>query len=74
MRTTLDLDVDVLSAARQFAAARSISLGKAVSVLVRRGLEPRAKTKAQGGFPVFDVPKNARPLTKEQVRRNEDDV
>jgi hypothetical protein len=74
MRTTLDLDADVLSAARQFAAAHAISLGKAISELVRRGLEPRTKTKAQRGFPVFDVPKNARPLTKEQVRRDEDDA
>lgn len=74
MRTTLDLDADVLSAARQLAAARSISLGKAISELVRRGLEPRTKTKAQRGFPAFDVPKNVPPLTKEQVRRDEDDA
>jgi hypothetical protein len=38
LRTTVDLDPEILSAARQLAAARSISLGKALSELARRGL------------------------------------
>lgn len=72
MRTTLDLDPEILSAARQIAAARSISIGKAVSELARRGLEVRARRATRRGFPVFQVPKHARPLTMEDVRRDED--
>lgn len=74
MRTTLDLDPEIMSAARQIAAARSISLGKAVSDLARKGLEARARTSARKGFPVFQVREGSRPLTSEDVRRDEDDA
>lgn len=74
MRTTLDLDDDVLAAARRIAAARSKSLGRVVSELARRGLETRPKIATTRGFPVFHVPKTARPLTLEDVRRDEDDA
>jgi hypothetical protein len=74
MRTTIDLDPEILSAARQIAADRSISLGKAVSELARRGLEARVKTTARQGFPVFQVPRGARPLTLEDVRSDADDA
>jgi hypothetical protein len=74
MRTTVDLDPEVLSAAKQLAAARSISLGKALSELARRGLAPAGRTSATKAFPTFDVPEGATPLTSEDVRREEDDV
>jgi hypothetical protein len=38
MRVTLDLDRDVIDAAKAIASARSIPLGAAVSLLARRGL------------------------------------
>lgn len=38
MRTTLDLDDDILQAAKELAAARGTSAGKVVSELARRGL------------------------------------
>jgi hypothetical protein len=74
MRTTVDLDPEILSAARQIAADRSISLGKAISELARRGLETRVRTATRQGFPVFQVPRGARPLTLEDVRSDEDDA
>jgi hypothetical protein len=43
MRTTLDLDPDILSAARQIAPAKSKRIGEVMSELARRGLEARAK-------------------------------
>ena len=73
MRTTLSLDADILSAARQIAAAKSKSIGEVVSELARRGLEARAKPGTRQGFPVFQVSKGARPLTPEDVRRDEDE-
>jgi hypothetical protein len=74
MRTTVDLDPEVLSAAKQLAAARSISLGKALSELARRGLAPATRSSGKKIFPTFEVPEGARPLTSEDVRREEDDV
>ena len=42
MRTTLSLEPDVFAAARKLAEARSESIGKVVSDLMRRGLkQPR---------------------------------
>jgi hypothetical protein len=74
MRTTLSLDPDILSAARQIAAAKSKSIGEVISELARRGLEARAKVSTRQGFPVFEVSKGAAPLTPEDVRRDEDEV
>jgi hypothetical protein len=74
MRTTIDLDPEILSAARQIAADRSISIGKAISELARKGLETRVKNTSRQGFPVFHVPRGARPLTLEDVRSDEDDA
>lgn len=75
MRTTLNLEPDILSAARKIADARAVSLGKAVSDLIRRGLEAGAATgprASRRGFPVFSVAPGAPPLTLEDVKRDED--
>ncbi|MBV9491964.1 MAG: CopG family transcriptional regulator [Verrucomicrobia bacterium] len=54
MRTTLDLDDDVLDAARGLAALRKQTLGKVVSDLARQGLRPAsAELKVRGGIPVL---------------------
>jgi hypothetical protein len=74
MRTTLTLDPDIMSAARQIAAAKSKSIGEVISDLARRGLEARAKVGTRQGFPVFQVSKGATPFTPDDVRRDEDEV
>jgi hypothetical protein len=74
MRTTLTLDPEIMSAVRQIAAARSQSIGEVISELARRGLEAQGKTATRHGFPVFQVSKGARPLTLEDVRRDEDEA
>ena len=74
MRTTLALDPDIMSAARQIAAAKSKSIGEVISELARRGLEARAKVGTRHGFPVFQVSSGAAPLTPEDVHRDEDEV
>jgi hypothetical protein len=70
MRTTLNLDADVLEAARSVAAAEHRSLGSVVSELARRGLAPRASslTEEDDGFPVFLVAEEAPLITGEMVR------
>ena len=73
MRTTVTLDEDVLSAAKGLARAKSVSLGAAISELVRRGLEQARITTDEEGFPIFAVSPGARPITLEDVKRLEDE-
>ncbi|HXA20367.1 MAG TPA: antitoxin [Thermoanaerobaculia bacterium] len=68
MRTTLEIDDDVLQAARSVATAEGQNIGKALSDLARRGLAPRSQTKTRSGFPVFDVDPDAAPITIELVK------
>lgn len=68
MRTTLDLDPDVMAAARELAATQRRSLGSVISELARRGLTP-AKVDSDGDLPVIRVPAGSAPITAEMVRR-----
>lgn len=52
MRTTLDLDEDVLAAARSIAAARNQTIGKVVSDLLRESLTLKP-TKQRSGIPLL---------------------
>jgi hypothetical protein len=56
MRTTLDIENDVLDAAKALADARGSSVGAALSELARRGVAARTSLSARNGFPVFQVP------------------
>jgi hypothetical protein len=61
MRTTLDIEPDVLDLARSLAASRRISVGKALSWLARKGAVSRTPLRERNGFPVFRV---AHPNTR----------
>jgi hypothetical protein len=56
MRTTLDVESDVLDAARALAVARRVSVGAALSELARRGVAAQTPVGIRNGFPVFQVP------------------
>ena len=56
MRTTLDIENDVLDAAMALAAERGVSVGAALSELARRGLAARRPLSTVNEFPVFEVP------------------
>ena len=73
MRTTLDIDDDLLRAAKSLARAQGKSLGRVLSGLARRGLEPRKSAALRRGFPVFTVSTGAAPLTPEIVKRAEEE-
>lgn len=68
MRTTLELDDDVVTAARELARSSGRSLGATVSELARRGLTP-ASVAVDGDLPVIRVPAGSPPITPEMVRR-----
>lgn len=72
-RTTLQIDDDVLAAARILARERQASLGRVVSELARRGLRPELRYSETEGFPVFEVREDAPVMTPEDVRRALDD-
>jgi hypothetical protein len=66
MRTTVDIDRDVLDAARQLATARGVSLGAALSELARRGMESHTLS-SRNGFPVFQVPRRTPSFGTEEM-------
>ncbi|MGH2902798.1 MAG: antitoxin [Solirubrobacteraceae bacterium] len=68
MRTTLNIDEDVVVAARELAAGERRSVGSVISELARRGLTP-ARVEADDQLPVIRVPAGTSPITPEMVRR-----
>jgi hypothetical protein len=75
MRTTLDIDEDVLTAAKELAAAQKSTAGQVISELVRRALtHPRKKSrklKRRNGFWV--LPKRGGVVTSALVERLAED-
>lgn len=80
MRTTLDIDDDVLSAARDIAQADGKSMGQVISDLARRALTaaPPGFAEPQAGFAVDEWPVFARhgggPVTSDLIRQIEDEI
>ena len=74
MRTTLSLDDDLLPDVKTYAESRDMSLGKAVSELVRRGLRAPLPTRVINGFHVVDLPAGSPAITREHVRKLEEDL
>lgn len=73
MRTTLDLDDDVLQAAKELAAIHRVSTGRAVSDLVRRALAPAEPGRPRNGVPVLPArPAGAARPTMKQVNELRD--
>lgn len=72
MRTTLNLDRDIVDAARSLARQRGLSLGAAVSELARRGLAAvygSDTSPAAAELPRFQVAEEAPPFGTEDVKR-----
>lgn len=69
VRTTLDLDPDVLQAAKEIASAQGTTAGKVISDLVRKALEPAtAATRVRNGVPLMPRrPAGSPPLTVKLV-------
>jgi len=70
MRTTLVIDDDVLSAAKEMAASEGKSVGEVISSLARRALSPeRAKLRTRNGVPLLKVRKGVPRVTSELVHQ-----
>jgi hypothetical protein len=53
VRTTLDLDEDILQAAKEIAATRGTTAGKVVSELARKALTPSRSGRVRNGVPLL---------------------
>jgi hypothetical protein len=75
MRTTLNLDDDVLATAKALATKERKSLGDVVSNLIRRAVEPVPGERSErNGIPLFPVTSGARAVTPEIVAELLDEV
>ena len=70
MRTTIAIDDDVLSAAKEMAAMENKPIGEVISALARRALSPtESKVKTRNGVPLLPVRKGSRRVTSELVHQ-----
>ena len=74
MRTTLDLEEDVLLAAKEIARQRGVSIGKVLSDLARRALSPQDAVTTRNGVPLFPVQPSAGVVTLELVNQLRDEA
>jgi len=68
MRTTLALQDDAMKVIRAYARSHRISLGKAASELIRRGVRYQLGTRKLNGLPVLDAPDAFPVITSKRVR------
>ena len=74
MRTTLDIEEDVLLAAKDIAQRRHASVGRVLSDLARAGLARGEPTTHRNGLPLFPVRPGAGVATLELVNRLRDEA
>ena len=74
MRTTLDVDEDVLQAAKEIAANRGTTAGRVLSELARKALAPSHTARVRNGVPLMPRRRKGSPQpTMEQVNRLRDE-
>ena len=74
IRTTLDLEEDVLLAAKEIARQRGITVGKVMSDLARQALMREASGDTKNGLPIFPIQPEAKIVTMELVNQLRDDT
>jgi hypothetical protein len=75
MRTTLDLDEDLLEAAKELAAVRGTTAGRVISDLVRQALEARPRVATRNGVPLLPPrPSGSRRPTMTLVNQLRDEA
>jgi len=74
MRTTLDIDEDVLMVAKEMARHRHSSAGKVVSELARQALTQKPVFATRNGIPQLPVRPDGQPVTLELVNELLDEL
>ena len=72
MRTTLEIDDDLVQVARQLAQQRQTTMGQVISQLVRKAMEPKSAPRMRNGVLLFDVKPGARKPSMALVNRLRD--
>lgn len=77
MRTTLDIDDDVLEAAKEIGRAENKTAGQVLSSLARKGLNERAhidvsKLERRNGFLI--LPRTRRVITNEMIDKIKEEI
>lgn len=74
MRTTVDIDEDVLRVAKDLAALQEKSIGRVLSDLARKGMTPEPiEFEVVDGVPLLPPRPGARLVTLEDVNRIRDE-
>jgi hypothetical protein len=74
MRTTVDLEEDVLLAAKEIAKQRGNTVGQVLSDLARQALTRRAPVSKKHGLPLFPVQPDAGVVTLDLINRLRDEA
>jgi hypothetical protein len=74
MRTTVDIEEDVLLAAKEIARQRGTTVGRVLSELARQSLMQKSSVSTEHGLPQFPVQPYARVVTLEIVNHLRDEV
>ena len=74
MRTTVDLENDVLKAIKEIARQRGVSIGKVLSDLARQAMRPQSSGTERNGVPLFPIQPNAGIVTLELVNQLRDET
>jgi hypothetical protein len=74
MRTTLDIDEDVLETAKELASRRGTTAGRVLSELARTALKPHGRgLRKRNGVPIMPSRRRAGLVTPEIVNRLRDE-
>jgi len=74
MRTTVDLEEDVLMAVKALARQRGVSIGKVLSELARQALARPGASTTRNGISLFPVQPGAGVVTPELVSQLRDEL
>lgn len=74
MRTTVEIEDDVLLAAKELARQQGSSVGKVLSDLARQTLTRSAPTATRDGVPLFPLSQGGALVTLELVNRLRDEA
>ena len=74
MRTTVDLEEDVILAAKEIARHRGVSIGKVISELARQALARPGASTTRNGIPLFPLQPGAQVITPEFVNQLRDEL
>ena len=74
MRTTVDIDEDVLLAIKEIARRQGVSMSRVLSELARQALTRPAETTIRNGVPLFPRQAGAEVITLELVNQLRDEA